>query len=92
MAVSEKSRNFATVKPNSTKMKMKDKLCKWVITGVNVLTGARDELSRPMEREQAEERLEREKQSRSRQRYQPYKRIRVEKQLPTQLTIRFKED
>lgn len=92
MAVSEKSRTFAADKPNLTKMKMKDKLCKWVITGINVLTGARDELSRPMDREQAEERLEREKQSRSRQRYQPYKRLRVEKQLPTQLTIRFKED
>jgi len=92
LAVSKKSRTFAGDKPNSNIMKAMDKLCKWVITGINVLTNERDELSRPMEWDQAIKRLEREKQSRSRQRFQPYKRLRVEKQLPTQLTIRFKED
>lgn len=73
-------------------MKTKEKLRQWVITGVNVLTGRRDELCRPMERQEAEERLQREQASRSRQRFQPYKRLRVEHRQPTQLAIRFEEE
>lgn len=63
----------------------------FVITGVNQLTGYREELSGPMTREQAEQRLEREKANRQYQRYQPHKRLRVEKRLPTQLTIQFQD-
>lgn len=75
---SEKSRNFAPMDKE-----------RYVITGVNCLTGCREELSRPMTREAAEERLEREIESRRRQRYAAHKRLRVELRLPIQLTIKF---
>lgn len=61
----------------------------YVITGVNVLTGYRDELTGPMTEEAARARLERELESRRRQRYQPYMKLRVEKRVPVQLTINF---
>lgn len=63
----------------------------WVITGKNVLTGHREELSRPMAEQDARDRLSREIESRCRQRYQPYKQLRVEKRLPVQLTIQFND-
>lgn len=63
----------------------------YVITGVNQLTGYREELSGPMSRDQAELRLEREKANRQYQRYQPHKRLRVEKRLPTQLRLQFED-
>lgn len=62
---------------------------KFVITGINQLTGEREEISRPMSLDEAEQRLAREKASRSWQRYQTHRRLRVEKQLPVQLTINF---
>lgn len=64
---------------------------KWVITGVNALTGERQELSHPMEREAAEARLQREKDNRRYQRYAAHTRLRIEKVLPTQLAIKFGE-
>lgn len=75
---SEKFRTFAPMKQPE-----------FVITGVNQLTGQREELSRPMGFEEATTRLEREKQSRKFQRYQPHKRLRVERVQPVQLTIKF---
>ena len=68
---------------------MKDE--RFVITGVNALTGQREEISRPMTNEDAEARLERELESRKRQRYAAHKRLRVELRLPIQLTINFNE-
>lgn len=65
---------------------------KFVITGVNRLTGHREELSRPMSREEATQRLEREQANRRYQRYQPHTRLRIEKRLPVQLTIRFNQE
>lgn len=62
---------------------------KWVITGVNQLSRKREEISRPMAREEAEERLERERENRKYQRYQTHKRLRVEKVLPVQLLLEF---
>lgn len=62
---------------------------KYVITGVNVLTRIREELSRPMSYSEAEARLERELASRRFQRYQPYKRLRIEKRIPVELFINF---
>lgn len=62
---------------------------RWVITGINMLTGSREEISRPMEKDEAEDRLQRENQSRRYQRYPSHKRLRVEKRLPVQLTIQF---
>lgn len=64
---------------------------KWVITGVNRLTKMRDDLSGPMPKEMAEERLQREIENRRYQRYQPYKALRVEKVRPVQLLIKFNE-
>lgn len=66
-----------------------DRRQQYVITGVNVLTGYRDELTGPMTEEAARARLERELESRRWQRYQPYRKLRVEKRLPVQLTINF---
>lgn len=64
----------------------------YVITGINVLTGEREELSRPMGEEEARARLERENQSRARQRYAAHKRLRVERRLPVQLVINFNQN
>lgn len=64
----------------------------YVITGVNRLTGHREELSHGMPKEQAQERLEREQMSRRRQKYLPHVRLRVERRLLEQLTIQFKDD
>jgi len=63
----------------------------YVISGVNRLTGYREELSGPMSRDRAERRLEREKTNRKYQRYQTHMRLRVEKRLPTQLALQFEE-
>lgn len=65
---------------------------KWVITGVNVLTKLREELSRPMSHDDAETRLAREIESRRYQRYATHRLLRVEKRLPVQLLIKFQED
>lgn len=62
---------------------------KYVITAINVLTGTRDEISGPMDYDAARARLDRELESRRRQRYQPYKSLRVERRLPVQLTFQF---
>ena len=72
---------FAAMKKRST----------YVITGVNVLTRQRDELSGPMDEDSARVRLEREIANRRYQRYQPYIKLRVERRLPVQLTIKFQD-
>lgn len=64
---------------------------RYVITGINVLTGQREELSGPMDEDAAKARLEREIANRRYQRYQTHKRLRVERRLPVQLTIKFNE-
>jgi hypothetical protein len=64
----------------------------YVITGINVLTRAREELSRPMEQQEAQERLERELANRKYQRYATHKRLRIEPRLPTQLNLLFQND
>lgn len=62
---------------------------RYVITGINTLTGEREEISRPMTQDEAEARLERENESRKRQKYAAHTRLRVERRLPVQLTIKF---
>ena len=64
----------------------------FVITAVNGLSGYREEISGPMTRQQAEDRLRRELESRRRQRYQPHIKLRVEKRLPVQLQFNFIEE
>lgn len=81
MAVSGEMRTFAPMKQQN-----------YVITGVNVLTGEREELSRPMTEDEAKARLEREQASRTRQRYATHKRLRVERRLPVQLWLPFEND
>lgn len=63
----------------------------FVITAISRLTGDRVEISGPMSRDMAEKRLAREVESRKRQRFPTYTRLRVERRLPTQLTIKFDE-
>lgn len=72
--------------------KFGSKIRDYVITGINTLTGYREEISRAMGEQEARDRLARELESRSRQRYQPHKKLRVEKRLPVQLTIQFKDN
>lgn len=67
---------------------MKDQY-RYVITGINALTGQREELSGPMDEDAAKARLEREIANRRYQRYQAHKRLRVERRLPVQLTLKF---
>ena len=62
---------------------------RYVITGVNALTGQREELSGPMDEDSARARLEREIANRRYQRYQAHTRLRVERRLPVQLTLNF---
>lgn len=64
----------------------------YVITAINRLTGDREEISGPMPEDMARTRLDRELESRRRQRYQPYSRYRVEKRLPVQLLFQFRQD
>lgn len=64
---------------------------RFVITGINRLTGLREEISRAMPRVLAEERLEREKINRKCQRYQTHTRLRIERHLPVQLTFKFED-
>ena len=52
---------------------------KYIITGKNRLTNERDQLSRPMEKNEAEERLQREIENRRHQRYQPHTHLRLER-------------
>ena len=63
----------------------------YVITGISALTGNREEISRPMSEEEARARLEREIESRRKHKHPAYKRLRVERRLPVQLTINFSE-
>lgn len=63
----------------------------YVITGINVLSGQREEISGPMDEVSARARLEREIANRRYQRYQTHNRLRVERRLPVQLTIKFNE-
>lgn len=72
---------FAAMKERST----------YVITGVNVLTRQREELSGPMDEDSARVRLEREIANRRYQRYQPHIKLRVERRLPVQLTLNFQD-
>lgn len=69
---------------------MNDKM--YIITGINRLTGQRDQLSRAMTKQEAQERLDREIASRKYQRYKPHTRLRIEHLEPAQLTIQFYDD
>lgn len=77
---SEKIRTFVPMKREE-----------YVITAISRLTGDRVEISGPMPQAAAESRLRRELDSRRRQRFPTYTRLRVEKRLPVQLTIKFND-
>ena len=64
---------------------------KFIITGINKLTKQRDQLSRAMSENEANERLQREVAARKSQRYQPYTRLRVERLEAVQLKIQFND-
>lgn len=69
---------------------MKEK--RYVITGINQLTGQREELSYPMSEDEAKARLERELESRKRQKYAAHKNLKISLRLPVQLTIIFDQN
>lgn len=64
---------------------------KWIITGVNRLTRQREQLSRPMNEQEASERLQREVANRKYQRYQPHTRLKMERLDAVQLTLQFND-
>lgn len=64
----------------------------YIITGVNQLTHRREQLSRPMSRQQAEERLQREIDNRKYQRYAAHTRLKIERLEAVQLTFRFDDN
>lgn len=64
----------------------------YVITGINSLSGLREEISRPMSEPEAQQRLQRELENRRFQKYAAHKRLRVEKRLPVQLTFNFSNE
>ena len=65
---------------------------KFIITGINKLTGLRDQLSGPMDEDAARQRLDREINNRRYQRYKPYSRLRMEHYDAVQLTLQFTND
>lgn len=62
---------------------------RYIITGRNELTKQWEQLSRPMSKEEAQQRLEREIQNRRNQRYAAHTRLRIERLDAVQLTIQF---
>lgn len=64
---------------------------KWIITGVNRLTHQREQLSHPMDAQEAAERLQREVANRKYQRYQPHTRLKIERLDAVQLTLQFND-
>ena len=90
LAVSWKMRTFAPVGCNPPAPKiMTNKTTYYCITGVSRLSGEREELTGPMEKEQAQARLERYKENTKWQKYPTYTRVRVEQLLPVQLRLPF---
>ena len=63
---------------------------KYVITGINQLTGSRQELGFPTELEEAQKRYSRLLLNLSKMRHRPYTRIRIEAADAVQLTLQFK--
>ena len=63
---------------------------KYVITGINQLTGSRQELGYPTELEEAQERYARLLLNLSKMRQRPYTKIRIEAADAVQLTFQFK--
>lgn len=61
----------------------------FIITARNKLTGTREQLSRPMGREEAAQRLDREVANRKHQRYQAHDRLKIERLEAVQLTFNF---
>lgn len=63
----------------------------YIITGINRLTKERDQISRAMSKEEAQERLSRELENRKHQKYAAHTRLRIEPLAAVQLTIQFKD-
>lgn len=63
----------------------------FIITGINRLSARREQISRPMTEEEAQERLQREVANRKYQRYQAHTRLKIERYEAVQLTINFNE-
>lgn len=68
-----------------------DEQPRWHITALSRLSGTREIISGHMTREDCRRRLEREMESRSRQRFRPYVKFRIEYDSGTQLALKFEE-
>lgn len=90
LKVKKSAKMFCSSEKN-TYLRAMEQTKQYVVTAVNRLSGVREEISGPMSEDQARQRLEREIANRSRQRYQPYTRLRVDRRLPVQLTLQFNE-
>lgn len=64
---------------------------KFIITGINQLTHQREQLSRPMSEQDAQERLQREVANRKFQRHAAHTRLKIERLEAVQLTINFND-
>lgn len=84
------AKSFGGLKKNAYLRAMNEP--QYVITGISRLTGEREEISRPMDEDEAQVRLDRELENRKRHKYPAYTRLRVERRLPVQLTINFYND
>lgn len=71
---------------------MTNKTTYYCITGVSRLSGEREELTVPMEKEKAQALLERYKENTRYQKYPTYTRVRVEPLLPVQLRLPFESN
>lgn len=65
---------------------------KYVITGINVLTGSRMELGYPTDLEEAQDRYARLLLNLSKMQKRPYRKIRIEAADAVQLTFQFKSN
>lgn len=67
------------------------KQARYILTGISRLTGAREQISRPMAEEEARALLENKKRTRRHRAHTAYTRLRAERMQPIQLTLKFKD-
>lgn len=70
-------------------MKPKNPKDAWIVTGLNRLTGQRDQLTGIITHEDAASRMERYQIAAARQKYPTYTRLRLERAVAVQLTFIF---
>lgn len=85
----QKSLELSEIMLNFAGMKRKDPKDAWYVSGLNRLTGQRDQLTGVTTHEDAASRMERYQIAAARQKYPTYTRLRLERAVAVQLTFNF---